>query len=130
MKQQKEDSNLGLCLQYPFTDVIAQELLTRDNNPLKYILTYKFSQDHLELLFSKIRLRGGHNNNPTVVQLKAALKSILLRNSIKPARTGNCTNFDDALRQPNGFLNFSLKLEEEQQNDEVCLKMTSAASKC
>ena len=98
---------------------LSQELLTRDNSPLKYILTYKFSQDHLELLFSKIRLRGGHNNNPTVVQLKAALRSILLRNSIEPARTGNCTNFDDALSHPNGFLNFSLKSEGEQQNDEV-----------
>ena len=101
---------------------LSQELLTRDNNPLKYILTYKFSQDHLELLFSKIRLRGGHNNNPTVVQLKAALRSILLRNSIEPARTGNCTNFDDALSHPNGFLNFSLKSEGEQQNDEVLSK--------
>ena len=98
---------------------LSQELLTRDNNPLKYILTYKFSQDHLELLFSKIRLRGGHNNNPTVVQLKAGLRSILLRNSIEPARTGNCTNFDDALSHLNGFLNFSLKSEGEQQNDEV-----------
>ena len=98
---------------------LSQELLTRDNNPLKYILTYKFSQDHLELVFSKIGLRGGHNNNPRVVQLKAALRSILLRNSIEPARTGNCTKFDDALRQLNGFLNFSLKSEGEQQNDEV-----------
>ena len=98
---------------------LSQELLTCDNNPLKYILTYKLSQHHLELHFSKIRLRGGHNNNPTVVQLKAALRSILLRNSIEPARTGNCTNFDDALRQPIGFLNFSLKSEGEQQNDEV-----------
>ena len=52
---------------------IAQELLTRHHNPLKYVLTYKFSQDHIELLFSKIRLKGGHNNNPTVIQLKSAL---------------------------------------------------------
>ena len=43
----------------------------------------------------------------------------MLRNGIEPARTGNCTNFDDALRQPNRFLNFSLKSEGEQQNDEV-----------
>jgi len=30
----------------------------------KYLLTFKFSQDHLEVLFAKIRGRHGHNNNP------------------------------------------------------------------
>ena len=36
---------------------ISQELLLRHYNPFKYILTYKFSQDHIELLFNKIRRR-------------------------------------------------------------------------
>lgn len=30
----------------------------------KYLSTYRFSQDHLELLFAKIRSRHGNNNNP------------------------------------------------------------------
>ena len=30
---------------------IAKELLFRSDNPYKYVLTYKLSQDHLEMFF-------------------------------------------------------------------------------
>ncbi|KYQ48535.1 THAP domain-containing protein 9 [Trachymyrmex zeteki] len=46
----------------------------------KYLLTYKFSQDHAEILFGKIRSRHGFNNNPNVLQFKYATKQILMRN--------------------------------------------------
>jgi len=42
-----------------------------------YILTYRFSQDHLEILFGQIRQRLGSNNNPNVAQFKTAIKQIL-----------------------------------------------------
>lgn len=32
---------------------------------LKYIISYKFTQDHLEIFFSVVRSKGGFNNNPT-----------------------------------------------------------------
>ena len=35
-----------------------------------------------------------------------------MRNSIEPSRTGNCTNFDDALCQKNGLLDYSWKKKE------------------
>ena len=57
---------------------ISEELLSREVNPYKYILTYKFSQDHIELLFSCIRSRGGFNNNPNTLQFRTALKQILM----------------------------------------------------
>ena len=57
---------------------ISHELLFRTYHHIKYILTYKFSQDHIELLFNKIRWRCGWNNNPNVQQFKYALRSILL----------------------------------------------------
>jgi len=41
------------------------ELVGRDNAPMKYLLTYKFSQDHIELFFGAVRSTGGFNNNPT-----------------------------------------------------------------
>ena len=88
---------------------IVQELLTHSENPLRYVLTYKFSQDHLEHLFSKIRQRCGWNNNPNVLQFKSALWGLLLRISIEPAKTGNCTPFVDALHQPNGLFVVSSK---------------------
>ena len=31
---------------------------------MKYLLTYKISQDYTELFFGKIRSMGGCNNNP------------------------------------------------------------------
>jgi len=41
---------------------------------LDFILTYKMSQDHIEMLFSAIRSRGGFNNNPSAAQFEAAYK--------------------------------------------------------
>ena len=43
---------------------MTHEMFTVINQPFKYFLTYKFSQDHLELLFSCIRAKGCWNNNP------------------------------------------------------------------
>ena len=65
-----------------------------DDNPFKYLLTYKFSQDHIELLFSCIRGRGGWNNNPNSLQLKYALRKMLLRNSITAFNSANCQVFE------------------------------------
>ena len=45
-------------------------------------MTYKFSQDHLELWFGAIRMCRGSNNNPTARQFVAAYKRLLLRSSI------------------------------------------------
>lgn len=55
----------------------------------KYILTFRFSQDHIETLFSKIRRMGGFNNNPTVIQLKAALRKLLCKQSIESSTSAN-----------------------------------------
>ena len=69
-------------------------LLSREVEPFKYILTYKMSQDHLELLFACIRGKNGFNNNPDVVQLRSSLRRILLRNAIVSSKYANCTPFD------------------------------------
>ena len=78
---------------------ISTDLLTQPH-PYKYVLTYKFSQDHIELLFNKIRRRGGWNNNPNVMQFKWALRRILMRNSISTSSTGNCTDIEESRREP------------------------------
>ena len=49
----------------------------------KACLTYKLSQDHLELFFSAVRAAGGFNNNPTAQQFMAAYKRLLFRGTIK-----------------------------------------------
>ena len=39
-------------------------------NHLECILTYKFSQDHIEHVFGTVRRSLGCNNNPTVIQVE------------------------------------------------------------
>jgi len=76
---------------------ISKKLLA--NQIFLYILTYKFSQDYIELFFGHIRGRFGHNDNPNCLQFKYALRSILLHISIKQS-TGNCsllTSHEDSL---------------------------------
>jgi len=53
-----------------------------------FILTYKISQDHLEMFFSAIRAKGGFNNNPTTMQFEAAYKRLLIHTELKNFRRG------------------------------------------
>ena len=54
------------------------------NSPLmKYLLTYKLSQDHIELFFGAIRVSCGSNYNPTVRQFTSAYKRLLMPHDVK-----------------------------------------------
>lgn len=74
--------------------LLPMNLLSCRFLPLRYVLTYKFSQDHLELLFGVIRLRLGCNDNPNVMQFRTSMKKILLKNDLKPSAAGNCILFE------------------------------------
>jgi hypothetical protein len=74
---------------------MANEMFFSLDSSFKYLLTYKYSQDHLELLFSCIRSRGGWNNNPNTLQLKYALRKMLMRNAITASKNANCIDFSD-----------------------------------
>jgi hypothetical protein len=56
---------------------------------LKYLLTYKTSQDHLELFFGAIRSRNGKNDNPTAIQFCSAYKSLLMHGTMKGKKIEN-----------------------------------------
>ena len=110
---------------------ITQDMLTCTDCPLKSVLTYKFSQDHIQLLFNKIRCRGGWNSNPNVLQLKYTLKNILIRNSIEPSNTGNCTQFQDSLCESNGLHNFTTKIHQyKEASTEIVLDSDLATYEC
>jgi len=81
--------------------------------PMKYILSYKFSQDHLELFFAVIRSRGGSNNNPSPMQLVATWKRLLTHNQIKDVTTGNCIPIENCRLLD---INFSLELLQKSAN--------------
>lgn len=62
---------------------------------LRYIATYRLSQDHIEMLFGAIRRHGGYNNNPNAVQLKGILKKNLQHLEMKSSFLGNCLPLED-----------------------------------
>lgn len=55
----------------------------------RYICTYRLSQDHLELLFSCIRQRGGWNNNHSAAQFRYAYRAILLHAEVRGSSASN-----------------------------------------
>ena len=79
--------------------LLFEELVEKDNAPLKYIITYKFSQDYLELLFSAVRGLNGRNNNPTFSQFKAAYRRLLHIHD-NTIVSGNCTVQDNTAILP------------------------------
>jgi hypothetical protein len=82
---------LGFALSSKSILALAKRLLTRNHNKFEYLLTYRFSQDQLEMFFSKIRSRLGWNNNPNALQFKWALRALLQKNQVTAPETGNCT---------------------------------------
>ena len=73
---------------------LAKQLLNRNHNKFEYVLTYRFSQDQLEMFLSKIRSHLGWNNNPNALQFKWALRALLQKNQISTPETANCSVID------------------------------------
>jgi hypothetical protein len=90
--------------------------LVEDEGQMNYLLTYKLSQDHIELFFSALRCRLGRNNNPTVREFKAAYKRLLLHQEIRGNR-GNCLLQDDTTLLSFRNLNQSTTTKQEDFND-------------
>ena len=78
----------GFSFSLHLVESICKELLTCKYLPYRFVLTYKFSQAHIEMLFNKIRRCCGWNNNPNIMEFKYALRRIILRNSIEPFQDG------------------------------------------
>lgn len=84
---------IGFVATIKSTIEMANSMFAMQECPFKYLLTYKYSRDYLELLFSCIRSRGGWNNNPSSLQLKYALRKMLLSNAVTALKYTNCTDF-------------------------------------
>lgn len=76
---------------------ISLEFLGPDRveSPVQYILSYKFSQDHLELFFSSLRSVMRFNNNPNALQLCYIWRGLLSKAGLKPSFAANCLIQDD-----------------------------------
>ena len=91
---------LGFVISIKSTLEMVKQMLTLPEDPFKYVLTYKYSQDHIEILFSCIRAKGGWNNNPNSLQLKYALRRMLLGNSVQASVNAKCQVLDDTVIIP------------------------------
>ncbi len=80
------------------------------NGPLNYLLTYKCSQDHLELFFCALRGRLGSNNNPSAREFMQAYKRLLLHHEIRGNR-GNCLIQDET-----SILSFHFEKKKKSQS--------------
>lgn len=67
---------LGLIVSSQSILTIAKDLLYRFEDPFLYVMTYRFSQDLLELFFNAVRGKLGRNNNPTTLDFENIMKVI------------------------------------------------------
>ena len=100
IKHPRKTFVLGFVVTIKSTLEMVKQMLTLQDNPFKYALTYKYSQDHIELLFSCIRAKEGWNNNPNSLQLKYAIRRMLLGNAVTVSPSANCQMFDDHMVIP------------------------------
>lgn len=92
---------LGLIID--LTNYLNLSKFLLEEGTADYILSYKLSQDHLEMFFALIRRMGGFNNNPTTVQFKAAYKKLLMNKTcVIVSSSANCTPQDDTLLLTDG----------------------------
>lgn len=78
LRTERKTGFLGFIVCLKSVVGIYKQYIQSSENKWDYLLTYKMSQDHLELFFSAIRSRGGHNNNPSCRQFETAFKQLLV----------------------------------------------------
>ena len=62
---------------------------------IKYLLTYKLSQDHLELLFSSIHSYMRWNNSPNALQFTHVMRAMMCEAGLTPSVAANIWSQDD-----------------------------------
>lgn len=73
----KKTGFLGVVISSISIIEVFNEVVVK-NEHFNYLLTYKQSQDHIELFFNAVRARGGWCVNPTARQFSTAYKKLLV----------------------------------------------------
>ena len=129
MTGSRKTALLGFSLTVKSTLSVVARLLWRPVAPFRYVLTYKFSQDRIELFFSTIRNRGGNNNNPNTLDFTIRLRKVLLRNTIRPSTRGNCLTLDEVTS--NSIFSFKgSKRRSKLLSKEVNVQMDELTTHC
>lgn len=103
----KEGNNILVCNSRRWTGFVGfrvcinsvlnlyKELIEIEKPVLKYLPTYKLSQDNIEIFFGFIRSKFGCNNNPTARQFIAAFKKIIIHKKIHCPQGANCIALEE-----------------------------------
>lgn len=91
-KSEARTGFIGFIINMRSLQLLFEKYVENEKN-IQCIPTYFLNQDAVEMLFGKIRSRGGCNDNPDVVQFKAAYRKLLAIDSILQSRKGNCEAF-------------------------------------
>lgn len=93
LKTQSFTGFLGVLICLESVQYLYKNLI--DSSKLKYLTTYRISQDHIELFFGAVRMHGGYNDNPNARQLKGIYKKLLCHMELKSASSGNCVPLEN-----------------------------------
>lgn len=87
-------------------------------NDLKYVCTYKLSQDHLETFFSVIRCHGGYVHNPSCLQFYYIYRKLLVNKKVKAGDNGNCQDDETDIICTEPFIDIGENNDEILKDDE------------
>ncbi|KAF0713509.1 Transposable element P transposase [Aphis craccivora] len=90
----KWQNNIPILESQRKTGFIELIICLISSGQLDFILTFKLSQDHIEMLFSAIRSGGGFNNNPSAAQFEAAYKRLLIHTNLTVSSEADCSPQD------------------------------------
>lgn len=74
---------MGFLMNITSFKQLFADLTLLEENQLKYLLTFKCSQDNLEILFSCIRSRRRMQDNPSPLEFRYILRKLLFRNCVQ-----------------------------------------------
>jgi Pyruvate/2-oxoacid:ferredoxin oxidoreductase delta subunit len=89
LKSGRKTGFLGLIVCLRSTMFLFENFIKTEK--IQNLALYRFSQDHIELIFGMIRVKSGFNNNPNAMQFKGAYRRFVYHldtDSVK--KTGNC----------------------------------------
>lgn len=105
--------------------------LVEIDSMLVFIPTYKFSQDHLELLFGMIRMHGGHNDNPNAKQFKGIYRKVLCHLELKASDSSNCIPLENIgilnCSSSTKAINFSAHSQRFEDNDQLFSQVSTTS---
>lgn len=86
---------LGFLISSQSLKYLYLEYCKSEEPVMKFLLSYKLSQDHIEIFFSAVRTKGGSNNNPTARMFESIYKRLLIHSEIRGSESANAVSLDD-----------------------------------